>query len=157
MSAGNSESGWWLESQPSTISLWLQRGDECSAATVSVYSNCADNDLALGWSKTLPLPRTETTRHIPLEIRSASAATWDGILTWEWITAWPVQRDDLSVCMCLFKGCLPWRRAHRWERKRGEEIEEDEQMAQNSPFPCGLDSKPAQSVGTPQGPVVYRA
>ena len=25
-------------------------------------------------------------------------------------------------------------------------------MAKNSPFPCGLDSKPVQSVGTPLGP-----
>lgn len=29
-------------------------------------------------------------------------------------------------------------------------------MAKNSPFPCGLDSKPVQSVGTPLGPVAYR-
>ena len=26
------------------------------------------------------------------------------------------------------------------------------QTAKNSPFPCGLDSKPAESVGTPLGP-----
>ena len=30
---------------------------------------------------------------------------------------------------------------------------EGEQMAKNSPFPCDLDSKPAQSVGTPLRPV----
>lgn len=38
----------------------------------------------------------------------------------------------------------------------GRETRGGEQMAQHSPFPCGLDSKPVQSEGIPLGPVAWR-
>lgn len=59
------------------------------------------------------------------------------------------------TCVCLFKGCLALRNTHKHEWKGGGE-RGGEQMAKHSPFPCGLDSKPVQSVGTPLGPGACR-
>lgn len=63
--------------------------------------------------------------------------------------AWPFQT---CPCVCLFKCCLASKHTHQHKWKGGGE-RGAEQMAKNSPFPCGLDSKPVQSVGTPLGPV----
>lgn len=72
------------------------------------------------------------TQDTPQKIWSVSAAAWDGILTWKWITL--LNHDPCSVCVCVFKGCLALRHTHLHKWKGGEESEEESRWQRTHHF-----------------------